>query len=441
MKIRKITARQIIDSRGIPTIEVTAYSSKSSAKFSVPSGASVGSFEALELRDNNLQEYFGKSVYKAVNHVNNQINKILVGKNPLYQKDIDSILIDYDNTDNKSHLGANAILGTSIAVAKLVAQEENIPVFKYVRALFNPYVNFDLKSEYKMPIPMFNMINGGAHADNDVAAQEFMIIPAKPRTMQTRIKAAAEINNAIKEILKSDKENSSLGDEGGYAAFVKSRKANLYTDSESILDLLQSATIKAGYEPGNEIFYGMDVAVTRYYKAQSNENNNDVSGIYTIPNWTKKGDFKNDFSQLLETYKHLTQKYPILSIEDGAAENDWPSWVKLKKALSENVYIVGDDLTVTNQKRLQKAILLNCVNALIIKPNQIGTLSEVFETCAKAYENKIDIIVSHRSGETTDDFIADLAVGLNSKFYKGGNIMRGERVVKYNRLLEIEELI
>jgi enolase len=433
MKIKKLTARQIIDSRGVPTIEVTAYSAKSSAKFSVPSGASVGTFEALELRD-GYPEFFGKSVHKAVNHVNNQINKLLSGKNALYQKDIDDALIDYDNTDNKSHLGANAILGASVAIAKLVAAEEQIPTFKYIRALYNPYVNHNLASNYKLPIPLFNMVNGGAHATNTISAQEFMIIPSKARTMSHRVQIASEINHAFKEILKKNKENGSIGDEGGYAALSDNDSNDILTDTQSILRTLTLATKKAGYEPGTDIFFGMDVAVSRYHKENAQE-------IYKIPNWTDAGDFVGNFDYLLETYKELAKEFPILVLEDPAAENDWPSWVKVKKALSKDMYIVGDDLTVTNTKRLQKAILLECINAIIIKPNQIGTLSEVFETCAKACANNIDLIVSHRSGETTDDFIADLAVGVDAKFYKGGNIMRGERVIKYNRFLEIEELI
>lgn len=433
MKIKKLTARQIIDSRGVPTIEVTAYSAKSSAKFSVPSGASTGSFEAVELRDNYTHEYFGKSVHKAVTHVNSQINKLLSGMNGIYQKEVDAALIDYDNTDNKSHLGANAILGASVAVAKLVAQEENIPVFKYIRALYDGYVGHCLGSIYKMPIPLFNMVNGGAHAENTISVQEFMVIPAKARSMTQRIKIAAEINHSLKEMLKKDKENASIGDEGGYAALTDENYNDIDTNTISILKMLTNACRNAGYVPGDDVFFGMDVAVSRYFK------DNLQGGTYNIPNWTEAGNFTGNFDYLIETYKEIVNKFPILILEDPAAENDWPSWVKIKKTLSKDLYIVGDDLTVTNTKRLQKAILLDCINALIVKPNQIGTLSEVFETCAKAHEQSIDIIVSHRSGETTDDFIADLAVGLNAKFYKGGNIMRGERVVKYNRLLEIEE--
>ncbi|MEI7604000.1 MAG: phosphopyruvate hydratase [bacterium] len=435
MKIKKITARQIIDSRGVPTIEVTAYTSSTSAKFSVPSGASVGSFEALELRDNNPHDFFGKSVKKAVNNVNNDINKLLTGKNPLYQKDIDELLIDYDNTDNKSHMGANAILGTSVAIAKLVAAEEGIPAFKYIRALYDPYINFTLGSHYKMPIPMFNMVNGGAHADNDIASQEFMVIPAKTRSMHNRIKIAAEINHELKILLEQGSDNTAIGDEGGYAALDSNdNKGSILTDTESILKTLSLACKKAGYTPGEDIFYGLDLAATRYFQDNSHAK-------YVIPNWTKLGDFEGNFDYLLDTYQTLVEKFPILLMEDLASENDWPSWVKLKKQLGKDIYIVGDDLTVTNPKRLQKAVLLNCINAIIIKPNQIGSLTEVFETASKAHENGIESIVSHRSGETTDDFIADLAVGIGAKFYKGGNIMRGERVAKYNRFLEIEELL
>ena len=435
MKIKKITARQIIDSRGIPTIEVTAHSNKTSAKFSVPSGASTGSFEAHELRDGHQHEFFGKSVKNAVDNVNDDINKLLKGKNALYQKDIDEMMIDLDNTDNKSNLGANALLGTSVAIAKLVAAEEQLQLFKYLRAIYDPYVSFHYGSQYRMPIPMFNMINGGAHADNDIAAQEFMIIPAKARTMHNRIRIAAEVNAAMKSLLKAWDDNTALGDEGGYAALDnRDHKGKFLTDTESILENLTLAVKKAGYVPGEDVFFGMDVAVTRYFQDATHSK-------YMIPNWTKAGDFEGNFDYLLETYLKLIQDHPILVLEDPAAENDWTSWVKARKSLPENVYLVGDDLTVTNVRRLQKAILLNAVNSLIVKPNQIGTLTEVFQTCAKAHENKIDIIVSHRSGETTDDFIADLAVAVNSKFYKGGNIMRGERVVKYNRLLEIEDLI
>jgi len=279
------------------------------------------------------------------------------------------------------------------------------------------------------------MINGGAHADNDISVQEFMVIPSKSRNMHVRIKIGMEINHALKEILQSDNDNVSLGDEGGYAALdSRDGKGKILTDTESLLTLLTKATKKAGYIPGDDVFFGMDVAVTRYF----HDNN---PGKYKIPNFTDAGEYEGNFEYLLKVYEHMCDKFPLLLIEDGAAENDWPSWVKMKKSLGKSIYVVGDDVTVTNPRRLQKAVLLDCINAIIIKPNQIGTLSEVFQTCARAHENKIDLIVSHRSGETTDDFIADLAVGVNAKFYKGGNIMRGERVVKYNRLMEIEDMI
>ncbi len=404
MKIKNIIAREILDSRGNPTVEADVILENGIiGRASVPSGASTGSKEAIELRDNE-KRYLGKGVQKAISNINGPIRKSLIGKDSFNQQEIDEIMIKLDGTPNKSNMGANAILAVSIANLKASAKAQKTSLFKYI------------ETGTKLPTPMINIINGGAHANNKLDFQEFMIIP-KFATMKERIQAASEIFHTLKEILKSKHLNTSVGDEGGFAPDLKS--------NEEALKLIIKAIKKADYLPGENIFLALDIAASELVKGKK----------YILEAEDKKLTSK----ELIKYYKKLVKKYPIISLEDPLAEDDWEGFKLLTDQLGDKIQIVGDDLFVTNKKYLKQGIDKNIANAILIKPNQIGTVTETLETINLAKSANYKTIISHRSGETEDTFIADLAVATNAGQIKTGSMSRGERICKYNRLLRIEE--
>ena len=416
-KIKKIQAREILDSRGNPTVEVeVVLENKIKAVAAVPSGASTGEFEALELRDGDKSKYGSKGVLKACENVNKKIAKALTGQPVTAQKKIDKIMLDLDGTENKSNLGANAILGVSLACARAGAIATNKPLYKYIST------NYELRiTNYELPTPMFNIINGGKHADSGLSIQEFMIVPKGIKTVKEKIRAGSEIFQNLKSILSSKGYATGVGDEGGFAP-----KLDSHTQS---FDLISDAVDKANYKLGKQIFIAIDAAANSFFSLDDNK--------YAL----KPENISLDHQRLIALYLKWIKKYPLFSIEDGLNEEDWNEWKEMKKKLvaeNSNLMIVADDLTVTNTKRLQKAINNNCANAIIIKFNQIGTLSETIECVKMAQKAGWKIIVSHRSGETCDDFIADLAVAVGADFLKAGSLSRGERLAKYNRLMEIE---
>lgn len=404
--ITHIVGREILDSRGNPTVEVDVFlESGAMGRFGVPSGASTGEREALELRDKDKSRYGGKGVLKVVEHVNKNIREALCGKEAFYQRDIDSILIGLDGTENKSKLGANAVLGVSVAVAKAAAAEQDMPFYRYIGGT----------SPYLMPIPMSNVINGGEHADNNLDVQEYMIMPVKADSFREAIRMNAEIFHVLKKKLNEKGLATGVGDEGGFAPMLKS--------NEEALRLLVEAIESAGYRPGEEIFIALDVAASSLYK----------EGKYEFEGEIRESGF------LIETYADWVKQYPILSIEDGLGENDWDGWKLLNNELGRKVQIVGDDLFVTNTKILKRGIAENVANSILIKLNQIGTLTETIDAIDMAKRNSWTSVISHRSGETEDSTIADLAVGMNTGFIKTGSLCRSERISKYNQLLRIEE--
>ena len=414
IKIENIKALEVLDSRGNPTVQVTTYLNDGSyGRCIVPSGASTGSFEAVELRDNDKERYNGKGVKTAVNNVNEIIKNELVGKSPYNQKIIDDLLIKLDGTDNKAKLGANAILGVSISVAKAAAKSLQLPFYRYIGGI----------SSNTMPIPMMNILNGGKHSDNTVNIQEFMIVPKSGKSFKDKMRTASEIYHELKNILKNRNLVTAVGDEGGFAP-------NLSNDEEA-LELLVEAIKNAGYTPGQEVGIALDIAATEMYEEAEKI---EKEGSYLF--W-KTGEIKTS-DEMVEYYTELVDKYPIISIEDGLAEEDWYGWEKLTSKLSDKILLVGDDLFVTNPKRLQKGIMKKIANSILIKPNQIGTLSETIEAINLAKRNNYTTIISHRSGETEDTTIADLAVALGCKYIKSGAPCRTDRVCKYNRLLNIE---
>ena len=401
-KIKDIYAREVLDSRGNPTVEATVVlESGFKAKAMVPSGASTGSKEALELRDGEPR-YLGKGVLKAVNNVNTVIKEALIGKNALKQQEIDNIMKKLDGTENKSNLGANAILAVSLANLKVASKYNHKELYEYVG------------NSYSMPLAMMNILNGGVHADNELNFQEFMIMPVALE-MKERIRIGSEIFHTLKNILKENGYNTNVGDEGGFAP-------NLKTNKEA-LDFIVTAIKKAGYQPGVDVKLALDVAASEFYQ----------EGHYYL-----EGD-KYTTDELLDYYQKLVREYPIVSIEDPFDENDWQGFQKMTKILGDKIWIVGDDLFVTNKKYLQKGIELKAANAILIKMNQIGTITETIETIALAQANGYRTIISHRSGETEDTSIADLAVGLDLRQIKTGSLSRTDRISKYNRLMEIEE--
>lgn len=408
-KITKITAREILDSRGNPTIETeVTLDNKLRARASVPSGASTGSHEAHELRDGDTRRYGGKGVLKAVKNIETRIAPRLKGLDPRRQRYIDELMIALDGTPHKSKLGANALLGVSMAVARAAALSVRKPLYAHLRTTF-----WRSEKKWRFPAPMMNLINGGAHAGWTADIQEYMVIPHQ-RTIKEAVRCGAEIFQALKKILHDEGHSVTVGDEGGYAPVLGG--------NEAALQLLQRAITAAGYKPGRDVMLALDVASSEFYK----------DGMYVMKA-DKRQRASDDMIELLTGWAH---QYPIESIEDGLAEDDWRGWARLTKALSRTA-LVGDDLFVTNVERLERGIAERVGNAILIKLNQIGTVTETAECIKLAQQNKYRVAVSHRSGETTDDFIADLAVACGADYIKTGSLSRGERVAKYNRLMEI----
>lgn len=404
--ISNVYARQVLDSRGFPTIqvEVTTESGFSGSAI-VPSGASTGKYEALELRDNDDARYRGKSVFKAINNVNETIAKLIKEKSVLEQREIDLAMIRFDNTENKEKLGANAMLAVSLAVANCAANYLEIPLYRYLGGC-NAHV---------LPTPMINIVNGGSHATNSLDFQEFMIMPISANSFYQAMEMATNVFHTLKDILKRSNLATSVGDEGGFAPNLES--------NDDALELIIKAIKECNYEPGKDISIALDVAASELYQ----------NGIYTINGKQYTSD------ELIKYYEQLVSKYPIISIEDGLDQEDYTGWKKLTSRLGAKIQLVGDDLFVTNTKRLQRGIDEHYSNSILIKLNQIGTLSETLDCIELATKNKIAPIISHRSGESEDTFIADLAVALNIGQIKTGSMSRSERICKYNRLLKIED--
>lgn len=414
--IRDVKALQILDSRGNPTIQVEVITEDGYVgKASVPSGASTGSFEAVELRDGDKSRYLGKGVEKAVENVNKKIAKAIIGMNVYEQRKIDEEMIKLDDTPNKSNLGANSILGVSLAVAKAASNSLGLDLYQYIGGI----------NGKELPIPMMNILNGGKHSDNNISIQEFMIMPIGNITFTERMRRGVEIYHTLKKVLKEKGYSVGVGDEGGFAPNLE--------NEEQALDIIIEAIRKAGYEPGKDIKLALDIASTEMYEEAKKINK---QGYYF---WKTK-QYKTQ-EEMIEYIIELCNKYPIFSIEDGLAEEDWEGWKVLTERLGNKVQLVGDDLFVTNPKRLGRGIEKNVANAILIKPNQIGTLTETLYTIQKAKQNGYKTVISHRSGETEDTTIADIAVGINAGQIKTGAPCRTDRVSKYNRLLYIEEEI
>lgn len=409
--INNITARQVLDSRGNPTIEVDVVTDNGIlGRAAVPSGASTGTHEAVELRDNDKSVYMGKSVYNAVNNVNTVLRENLKGLYIMDQAEIDARMIELDGTENKANLGANAILGVSLAVAKAAAEEARIPLYRYVGG-----VNANL-----LPIPMMNILNGGAHADNGIDFQEFMIMPIGAESFSDGLRMGTEIFHNLKAVLKSQKLSTNVGDEGGFAPDLK--------NNEDAIKAVMQAIEKAGYKPGEDIFIAMDAAASEFYNAEEK--------MYHFKKST--GD-KLTVDQMVSYWADWCKKYPIISIEDGFAEDDWDGWRKITETIGDKVQLVGDDLFVTNVNRLAQGINNGIANSILIKVNQIGSLTETINAVQMAQSHSYTSVMSHRSGETEDTTIADLAVALSCGQIKTGSASRSDRIAKYNQLLRIEE--
>lgn len=414
MKIQNIVAREILDSRGMPTVSADVILENGViGSASVPSGASTGANEALELRDGDPARYFGKGVLKAVYNVNEIISPELIGKSVLDQSLIDRIMIDLDGTDNKSRLGANAILAVSLAVARAAARSMDLPLYRYLGG-----TNANI-----LPVPMMNIMNGGSHSDSPIAFQEFMIRPVGASTFKDALRMGAEVFHSLKKVLRDNGLSTAVGDEGGFAPVLNG--------TEHALDLIMKAIIKAGYEPGADITLALDCASSEFYKDKK----------YDYKIFEGEDSKVLDMDQQIAYLKSLIEKYPIDSIEDGMSEDDWLGWELLTAELGDKCQLVGDDLFVTNIEYLSKGIERGAANAILIKLNQIGTLTETLAAISLAQRNGYKAIVSHRSGETEDTFIADLAVATNCGQIKTGSLSRSERIAKYNRLLKIEEEI
>ena len=412
--IEKIIARQILDSRGNPTVEVDALSGKLLGRAAVPSGASTGSFEAVELRDNDKKKYLGKSVEKAVNNVNVEIAELLAGQEAHAQKAIDSEMIALDGTHNKGRLGANAILGASLAVAKLAANSDGVSLYKYIGG----------EDAVTLPVPMMNILNGGKHADNSVNIQEFMIMPVGAKTFKNALRMCVEVFHYLKAVLKAEGYATSVGDEGGFAP-------NLKSDEEAFVYIVK-AIEQAGYKPGKDFYIAVDAAATEMYDEAKKIGK---AGSYYF--W-KTGQIYTA-EQMINFWEKMAEKYPLISLEDGLAEEDWANWAKLTNRLGKKLQLVGDDLFVTNTERIKKGISLGVSNSVLIKLNQIGTLTETLEAIKMAKDAGWTAVVSHRSGETEDTTIAHIAVATNAGQIKTGAPSRTDRVAKYNELLRIEE--
>ena len=412
MKIASIKGREILDSRGNPTIEVDAMLENGIlGRASVPSGASTGEHEALELRDHNRDRYLGKGVLKAVKHINTHIAEALIGKDVFDQRDIDRLMIDLDGTPTKSRLGANAILGVSLAVAKAAANSLNLPLYRYIGG----------SNTYIMPVPMMNIINGGSHSDAPIAFQEFMIRPIGAKTFSEGLRMGAEIFHALKRVLKGRKLSTAVGDEGGFAPG--------FHGTEDALNCILTAIEDAGYDPQRQVTIGLDCASSEFY----------TDGIYDYTKFEGIGAAIRSYGEQIDYLEELCNHYPIDSIEDGMAEYDWDGWKMLTARLGKQCQLVGDDLFVTNVHFLRKGIQEKCGNAILIKVNQIGTLTETLDAIEMAHRHGYATIISHRSGETEDTTIADLAVATNSGQIKTGSLSRSDRMAKYNQLLRIEE--
>ena len=420
LEIIEVHGREILDSRGNPTVAaVVTVKDKETGRCTkgmaaVPSGASTGQFEAVELRDGETR-YFGLGVQHAVKNIDEKIAGVLLGENALEQIHIDRILRETDGTDNKSNLGANAMLAVSMAVARAAAEALGLPLYRYFGGI----------SPRLLPVPMMNILNGGKHAANTVDFQEFMIMPVQAENFAEGLRICAEIYHNLKKLLEEKGLSTGVGDEGGFAPDLP--------DAESVLDLLVAAIEASGYMPGQDIRIAMDAASSELY--------NEKTGMYHFPGESKlKGEeVLRDTGEMISYYERLVENYPIISIEDGLDENDWDGWQELTKRLGEKIQLVGDDLFVTNTKRLDAGIKLHCGNAILVKVNQIGTLSEAFEAVEMAHKNGYKAVISHRSGETEDTTIADIAVALNAGQIKTGAPCRSDRVAKYNRLLAMEE--
>lgn len=412
-KIKSIKALEILDSRGNPTVRVEVKLKRGvSAWAMVPSGASTGKHEALELRDGDKKRYGGKGVLQAVENVNKIIAPKLRGKNPLQQRKLDELMLKLDGTENKSKLGANAILGVSMALARAGAKAAKMPLYKYIRRTYHLRL-----SGYKLPVPTMNILNGGSHADWSLDIQEFMIVPQQ-KTMSERVRCGAEVFHVLGKLLKTKGYVTLKGDEGGYAPKL--------AGNEMAFTMIIEAIKKAGYKPGVNVKLAIDAAASEFY--------NKKNKTYDL-----KADKKSlNSAQMVDLVSAWVNKYPLVSVEDGLDEDDWDSWISLTKKIGRKVSLVGDDLFVTNVKRLQKGIDMKVGNAILIKLNQIGSLSETIDAIKLAHKNNYKTSISHRSGETADTFISDLAVAVNSEFIKTGSLSRSERVAKYNRLLEIE---
>jgi enolase len=409
--IESVHARQILDSRGNPTIEVEVTTSAGAfGRAAVPSGASTGTHEAVELRDGDKSKYMGKGVLKAVDNVNKKISEAIVGFSALEQNLIDKIMIELDGTPNKGNLGANAILGVSMAVAKAAAMESGMSLYRYIGGV----------SANTLPVPMMNILNGGSHADNSIDFQEFMVMPVKADTFSDALRMGTEVFHTLKKVLHDSGLSTNVGDEGGFAPNIKS--------NEEAIEIVIKAIEKAGYKPGEDIFIAMDAAVSEFYDVKSK--------TYTFH---KSDGKKLSSDEMVEYWAQWAKKYPIISIEDGMAEDDWDGWKKLTDKIGNKVQLVGDDLFVTNVKRLQQGIDTGVANSILVKVNQIGSLTETIAAVNLAKRNSYKSIMSHRSGETEDNTIADLAVALNTGQIKTGSASRSDRMAKYNQLIRIEE--
>ena len=406
-----VHARQILDSRGNPTIEVEVITEEGAfGRAAVPSGASTGKHEAVELRDGDTSQYLGKGVLRAVDNVIEEIADELIDMDVFDQVAIDRLMIELDGTENKSKLGANAILGVSLAVAKAAAEEAGLPLYRYLGGVHAS----------TLPVPMMNILNGGSHADNSIDFQEFMIMPVGAETFSDGLRMGAEVFHHLKSVLKKKGYSTNVGDEGGFAPNIKSNE-------EAVETVLQAIEV-AGYRPGEDIVLAMDAASSEFFIEEE--------GVY---HFKKSNGAKLTPSEMVNFWKEWTQKYPIYSIEDGLAEDDWDGWIELTKTLGNKIQVVGDDFFVTNTKRLQRGIERHAANSILVKVNQIGTLTETIEAVQLATRNSYSSVMSHRSGETEDTTIADLAVALNTGQIKTGSLSRSDRIAKYNQLLRIEE--
>lgn len=415
-KIENIKAREILDSRGNPTVETRIFlDNGQTAKASVPSGASTGIHEAWELRDGDVNRYHGKGVLQAVKNVNEKILPILKGKDVIDLEKIDQEMIKLDGTENKKKLGANAILSVSLASARVGAVSEQKELFEHIADVYG------YKDNFSLPTPSFNIFNGGSHADTNLDFQEFMILPIQERSIKEKIRMGAEIFHELGSVLKSKGLDTDVGNEGGYAPDIQS--------SVQALELIMAAIVNAGYEPGKDIGLGMDVGSSEFFEPETGKY------LFKLDNAT----FSRD--TMIGLFNEWFRRFPIISIEDGLDQDDWEGWREMTEELGKEMLIIGDDLFVTNISRLRKGLKEKAANAVLIKPNQVGSLTETIECIKLAQKHNYKLMASHRSGETTDDFIADLSVAVGAEYIKSGSLSRSERLVKYNRLMEIEDII